>query len=191
MVNDKKNTLNSYCAKHGAIVGAVLILLTFIFYLSTGKINDSESYAGTASTIMTILGLFFFTRQYRKSNPNINFTYGTAFKTSFLIGLYSSLIVAFFNYLFYKFSPDAVNEFLLATQNAYLETELYTESQIESLISLLQKFLTPGVLAFSMLLGLVVSVAIYSLIIAAFLQSRKPNIQKDTSAFDKDMSEIE
>jgi len=55
----------------------------------------------------------------------------------------------------------------------------------------LQKFLTPGVLAFSMLLGLVVSVAIYSLIIAAFLQSRKPNIQKDTSAFDKDMSEIE
>jgi len=191
MVNDKKNTLNSYCAKHGAIVGAVLILLTFIFYLSTGKINDSESYAGTASTIMTILGLFFFTRQYRKSNPNINFTYGTAFKTSFLIGLYSSLIVAFFNYLFYKFSPDAVNEFLLATQNAYLETELYTESQIESLISLLLKFLTPGVLAFSMLLGLVVSVAIYSLIIAAFLQSRKPNIQKDTSAFDKDMSEIE
>ena len=80
MVNDKKNTLNSYCAKHGAIVGAVLILLTFIFYFSTGKINDSESYAGTANTVMTIIGLFFFTRQYRNSNPNIIFTYGTAFK---------------------------------------------------------------------------------------------------------------
>ena len=191
MVKDRKDTLNGYCAKHGAIVGAVLLLLAIIFYLSTGKINDSESFEGTASTIMTILGLFFFTRLYRNSNPNVNFTYGTAFKTSFMIGLYSSLIVAFFNYLFYKFSPDALNEFLLTTQNAYLETGLYTEGQLESVMSLLQRFLTPGVLAFSMLFGLLVSVAIYSLIIAVFLRTKKTNIHNDTSVFDKDMSEIE
>ena len=80
---------------------------------------------------------------------------------------------------------------MLATQDAYLQTGLYTDGQLESVMSLLQKFLTPGVLAFSMLFGLVISVAIYSLIIAAFLQSKKSNIQKDTSAFDKDMSEIE
>jgi hypothetical protein len=186
----QKISPNMYCAKHGAIVGAVLILLAMIFYSMNGKLNDSESYAGTANTVMLVLGLFFFARKYKTDFSLTFFSYGNAFKISFLIGLYASILVAFFYYLFYKVSPEALNLLLIDYQNAYQATGLYSADELESMMKLLQRFMSPGLMALGSLFGFVIQVTIFSLIVSLFLYRSTPAGQAGTSAFDRDMSKL-
>ncbi len=186
----QKISPNLFCAKHGAIVGAVLILLAMVFYYMNGKLNDSESYAGTANTVMWVLGLFFFARKYKTDFSPAFFSYGNAFKISFLIGFYASILVAFFHYLFYTLSPNALNQVLIDIQNAYQATGQFSADDIESIIKLLQRYMSPGLLAFGSLIGFVIQVAIFSLIVALFLYRSTPAGQAGTSAFDRDMSKL-
>ena len=152
--------------------------------------NDSESYAGTANTVMLVLGLLFFTKKYRTDNEEIFFSFGKTFKISFLIGLYAAILVSFFNYVFYKFSPEAMHQMLLSIQNVYQESGALSGDDLEALLKLIQQYMTPGFVAFSSLFGITLEVTIFSLIIAFFI-SRKPLQGKsDSSAFDRDMSKL-
>ncbi|MDD2562833.1 MAG: DUF4199 domain-containing protein [Salinivirgaceae bacterium] len=189
-IKETRKTLNTYCAKHGAIIGGVLILLAFIFYLKNGKLNDPESYAGTANTIMLVLGLLFFTKKYRDDNKIGFLNFKKAFKISFIIGFYAAILFSFFIYLFYKFSPEAMQQFFLTIQNAYQATGALSGDDIETMLEIAQKLMTPGYVAFTTLFGVTIEISIFSLIIAFFMSRNSLQRKKETSAFDRDMSDL-
>jgi len=184
-----KNTLSTHCMKYGAITGAALIVLQLLFFFSTGMFNSSQTYIGLASIILIVASLFYFSKQYRNEFSPDFFSYGSAFKTSFLTGFYASIVVAFFVYVFYKFKPELLIQSLIEIENSFRETG-YSDNEIEMMINLMQSMWSPGLLAFSHLFGETIRVVLFSLIIAIFIKKTNTLSGGEVSQFERDMSKI-
>lgn len=178
-----------FFAKHGAIVGCALALLFLAFYAMSGKNSDSN-YSGLANTVMLVLGLLFFTRKYLTDYAIEYVRFGIAYKGSFMIGLFASLLLLVFNYVFYRLSPNFINTLLLAIQSAYQQSGLLKGDDLEAALKLIKSVTTPGFLAVSSFVGMVFKTAFYSLLVALLL-SNGSLARRRGSAFDRDMSELD
>lgn len=190
MKNSKHQTLNRFCAKHGLILGAVYVTISLLHWLLYGKINDPKTYEGTIIAILLILGLLIFTRQYRNANHKEHFTFSQAFATTFRTSIYTTLIVTLYHYIYFKVTPEAVENMLIAIQNTYQATGSYSDNDIASIVSVMKKIISPEILAITSFLGIAIEMTIYSLITSLFLKHTPQNTTNSTTPFDRDMSEI-
>ena len=184
-----KNNLIAYCMKYGLITGFIIIIIHLLFYFITGKLNSAETYAGTATLLALAISLYYFGRQYRNEFSPQYFSYGAAFKVSFLTGLFASILVAFFFYIFCKYNPEIIKQFLLETQKA-LEVSGIAEDDVETMIKMLQNMMTAGFIAFSYLLSETIRTLFISLFIAIFNKKTLTGNNSGMSQFDRDMSKI-
>lgn len=185
-VQNNKRELNLFAIKYGAILGAAIIAVQLLFYMVSGKINSSDGYAGNACFAITIVSLFYFSRQYRNCFLPDFFPYGTAFKIAFRIGFYSAVIIALFYYVFYKLNPQTLAPMLLEIQRAYEKANM-SEDQIEVMINLIQ-MLSPGIVVITNFIQIVIETVIIALFVALV---NKKNREGGVSPFDRDMNKIE
>lgn len=151
------------------MISLMLIIYTLLLYISG---QGSNKYMGWISYILLMLGLWLGTKNYRDSNQLTLFTYGKAYKMSFLISFFTAIIYGVFSYFNFKFlARDIMQEMLTITEQEILNNSQVSEEQATQAMEIYKKYVF---IPFSLAVGSVISFtflgAILSLLVAAFTQ---------------------
>ena len=174
-MEEKPRSLSQNALYFGLITGAALVVYSLILYLSGQYMNKTLGYF---SFILLVGGMVYGTLDYRKKNMNGFLTYGKAFSSCFLIGLFAGIIAAVYSFVFAQFIyPGYVNEILDKTRESMLSSGGgMTEEQIDTALEYTRKFTSPVMMAVMTLVIYPVFSAILSLIIAIFLKKEDPTL---------------
>ena len=119
---------------YGLILSAGVILLHLILFLF-----DASIFKPGFLLLLLILavGISFVSYDYRNKKWGGYITYGKAVKIGFLSVLFSSVLIAIYNWMFYTYIDDAlvvkVQDFLIT---AIKDFEMDTEEKAEALVAI-------------------------------------------------------
>ena len=160
---------------YGVIVGAVLILYSLLLFLLGMHTNK---YLGYVGYVFLIAGMVWGTLEYRKKYLGGFMSYGKAFMSCFMTGLYAGLILGVYMYVFAQFiHPGFIQEMLdLSRQAMYESNANMTEEQVEQALEISAKFMSPVMMAVWAFVGYLFVSAIIGLIAAIFLKKEDKSV---------------
>lgn len=168
----KKNPLLINSMNYGAITGLAIILLTIVIYLAN-LYFVFDKYEQLLSVIIMVAAMAYGTIQFRKNNPESDLRYGKAFLSCFLIGIFTSILLAFYNYLFFEFiDPSMLDKIYVETENRLMSMGKFTDEEIERMMEMQKMFMTPKAILVFSFLGMTFWSFILSLIVALFVRDR-------------------
>ena len=153
----------------GVATGAVLILYSLILFLAGLHTSKSLGYFGY---LILIIGMIWGTVDYRTKALGGFMTYGKAFGSCFMIGLYSGIISAVYIFVFAKFiHPGFIQEMMDISRQSIMDSNPnMSEEQMEQALSFAGKFMSPPMMAMWAFLGYLFASAILGLIVSIFLK---------------------
>lgn len=174
MTNLNKNML------FGAIIGALYIITSLLFYISGKNININPQLNQTL-TLLMMTGVFFGGRKYREESKGVGFGFKKAYKVVMTMILIATLIYTFYIYIIYSVDHTLLNEYLMITENAF--REIYASSPLlDSMLTIMREYLSPGAIAFTEFINKMFSGIIFAIFIALILRNKiilKKSINKD------------
>jgi len=167
----------------GLYVALALIIVTMIFWASNNVFSKAALYI---SQVIYIAGIVTVTLSYKKSiNESTPFTYGNALGLGVATMFFTSIIVALFTFILYKFiDPSLTDKMIQFTEETYLKSGL-SEDMVEKMIDASKKMMTPSLISMSQALNIIIYGFLFSLITSIFLRKKQKN------GFDSAMSEID
>lgn len=166
---DNNNYLVKYTMTYGLYLGMAFSLVVFIIHLA-GRIHVPGDGIGIVNAMILSFSMLFFGKKYRDSLPAGNFLYRNALGFTFLLGIFSAFIYAFFSYWYYAaIEPNGMSYFIEQMRLMYSQQKNLTEDQVNALVSMYQSVISPGFMAFlvffsqsfiSLLMGLLLAVFI-------------------------------
>ena len=167
-----QKSMNSNSIYYALIVSAAMIVYGLIMYVAGLSLNKFTSYP---SYLLMIAGMIMGTIAYRDKHNNRFLNYGKSFTSSFLIGLYASIIGAIWVFIFFKFiAPELLVQILEKSKDEIMnKSPNLSEEQLQMQMSMVQKFVNPLMMVFWTLLGGAFYSAIFSLIIAIFVKKEE------------------
>ncbi|MBE9468830.1 MAG: DUF4199 domain-containing protein [Bacteroidetes bacterium] len=179
-IKENTNTFGKNAMTYGAITGFALVLMSLLFY----SLNlQNSQYQGFFTYLLLGAGIYIGTKSFRDKSLDGYMKYSKSVGSGVLISLYASLILAFYFYIFYKvIDPNSI-QILIQTMEENLLNQGMADDQIEMFIEILNKTMSPGLLAF----GYVFSITFYGTLLSLVLSFF---IKKDQEPFEKAMNEI-
>lgn len=165
--------------------GLILTFINVLISIITLMMNDWEYDANlNKSTPMMLLGialpltiLFLGATEYKKANNNL-LNFGTGFKVSYLISIFSLLTFTIYLFIFFNFMID-FDEYVNKTVSdtyAELQKKNLSKKEIDDRIKMTKMFVGSQALTIGMVvLGSLIMNAIYSVIVAAIAQKKEPS----------------
>ncbi|MCK5822575.1 MAG: DUF4199 domain-containing protein [Bacteroidales bacterium] len=182
-IKENTNTFGKNAMTFGAITGFALVIISLLFY--TFNIQNS-SYQGFSIYLILCVGIYIGTKSFRDKSLGGYIKYTRSLGSGVLISLYSSFILAFYFYFLYKFiDPNSINV-LIQTMEENLINQGMPDEQIEMFLEILNKTMTPGIIAFGYIFSITFYGTLLSLILSFFIKK-----EKNEEPFDKAMNEIE
>jgi len=160
---------------YGLLIGVLLILILFVFYLFGEITNVWASYVSYA---VMFGGIILATRARRNEELGGFITYSQALGLGTLTIFFSSLAVGIYVYIFYAFiDPAAINLLIEAAEIAILEsTPNISDEELDSALSISQAFMKPGIMAISTTASYTFLGFVMSLITSIFLKKKNPEL---------------
>ena len=160
-----KNALN-----YGLILGGISVVYSILLWVLGQTMNKPLSYVGM---LFTIGVMFYGTKEYRDKHLGGFMTYGKAFTSNFLIGLYSAIIGTIFAFVLFKYLDPKLLETIKETaiETAMQKNPSVTQEQLESSMSF---FMSPVFFTISALLGGAFFAAILALLVSIFHKKELP-----------------
>jgi len=156
----------------GAILGLSLCVTSAVF-MSLGL--DASSVQQWIGYLLTIGIISWGTISYRDKHNDGFINYGKAFMSCLLITFFSSIILAFFMYLYLSFIDQSLIDKILEKAEEEMMNKKMLDDQIEDAMKMTRMFTTPIVMAFFTIIINTFMGAIFGLITAAFLKRDNPN----------------
>jgi len=161
----------------GLILGVSMIiaeLLLYILNVSTDKV------ARYSNMLLIVTGIIIGILNFKK-NRNGNISYGQSLGTGVLIGLFASILVSVYTFIFYKFIDPGMIEVLLrkAEEQMLEKNPTLTDDQIELAMSYTRKFMTPIWMSISSIFGLTFISFIASLLISIFTKKTDKSFESN------------
>ncbi len=168
----KSQSMTMPALRMAGMISLMLIIYTLLLYISG---QGSNKYMGWISYVLMMIGLLLGTNNYRSSNQLTTFSYGKAYKMSFLISLFTSIIYGVFTYFYLKFlARDMMHEMITIAEQEMLNNSQITEEQATQAMEIYRKYVfIPFSLAVGSILSFTMLGALLSLLIAVITQ-RKP-----------------
>jgi hypothetical protein len=169
----KSVTMNAL--NYGIIVGFIMIVYSVILYsfnMSENKILAFLSY------IFLIIGMYYGSNKFRTLYSDGFLSFGKSFKSNFLIGLFASLVMVLWTFIFFQFiDTEMVTKIIEKAQEGMLESNPnMTEDEMNMGLKYVKMFTNPLMMAvMSLLYNLFFSV-ILGLIIAIFVKKEESTI---------------
>lgn len=161
---NSNNSLLKYTMTYGLYLGVAFSFVVFILHWA-GKVHFPGDQMAMFNSFLLTMGLLLFGRRYRDQIHEGVFLYRSAFRLGFLMVVFSAIIYSFFNYWYYLvIEPHGIQLFIDQMQLAYTQNTNFSEDQINALMDLYRKSLTPGAMAFTILFMQLIA----GLIISAF-----------------------
>ena len=164
-MEQKSSPLLKSSLTHGIYIGIALVLISVIIYVLG---YSFESWVQFTSYPIIIGGVIWAQLAYRK-NLEGSMTYGQAVGIGFLSLLFAGIISAIYTYLLYKvIDPSLHEKLMIFTEQKILEQGRVQEEQLDMVMNITKKFMTPFVLSLQLILYSAIGGLIISLITAIF-----------------------
>jgi len=172
-MEEKKPSLAINALNYGLITGAVLIVYSLLLYIANLYMNKPLGYI---SYLFLLAGMVWGTIEYRKKALNGFMTYGQAFSSCFLIGLFAGILGTIYMFVFINYiNPGFVNE-IIEQARIQMQAKNLNDDQIESALDYTRKFTTPLMMTVWGLVAYSLMSAILGLLAAIFLKKTDPDI---------------
>jgi hypothetical protein len=165
-----KNSLN-----YGIIAGLVLIVYSLFLYFFDLMFYKPFLLGNVVGSLIVVAFMVIGTKHIRDAVMHGSMSYGKAFLSAFLIGLFAMVISLIFNNILnYVIDPTLIDKAMQFRAEQMLKKGRFTEEQIASMIEqqkqMSSKLWVILIGQFFALLGIALINAIISLIVAAFLK---------------------
>jgi len=180
-MEENKSPLLKSAMNAGAITGAILIIYSLITYF----IGLTGSTAmGYLALVVLAFCIFYFTKIYRDKEMNGFISYGQSLGFGVLIGVFASIILAFFLYLELKYIDPTIIEKQLDIMREKMLQKGMADDQVEKAIEMSKKFATPVMSALLSIVLYAFWAFIISLITSAILK-------KEGNPFNSSLDNVE
>jgi hypothetical protein len=153
--------------RFGTYLGLASIIVSVLFYLLGMETSQVPQYLQYVIIItLIVLG----TKHHRDVELGGFISYRRALWTGVLITFFSSIILAFYTYLFITFIDTGFMDKMLDMQEQAMLQRGLTDEEIEMAMKMNAKIFTPVPFTFIMVLSLTFLGFIFSLITSAFLK---------------------
>lgn len=166
-MTNTKNAMN-----FGAILGLSLCVVSAVFMGLGIEAENAQQWIGY---VLTIGIISWGTISYRDKHLDGFISYGQAFSSCLLITFFSSIIFAFFLYLYLTFIDQTLIDKILEKAEEQMMAKKMPDDQIEEAMKYTRMFTTPILMGFMTILVNCFMGAIFGLITAAFLKRDNPN----------------
>jgi len=165
-MEEKPRSATVHALYYGLITGAAMIVYHLILYIANLYMNRA---LGFVSLVILVGFMIWGTLEYRKKYLNGFISYGKAFSTSFLIGLFAGILYAIYNFTYSEFiNPNISQEILDQARQKLLEgSQQMTEEQMDQALAWTARFTSPVMIAvwglisntfFALILGLIAAI---------------------------------
>ncbi len=177
-MENKKYPSWKFALTYGLYIGVALIVLSLIFYLID---LHTEKWTSYISYVILLLGILLAQMHYRDKHLDGYITFGQSFSVGFLTGLFASIIAAIFSFFFISYLGEDFIEILLekAEEEMIASDQNLSDDQIEQSMSMVQKFMTPGIMTIFGLLSSTFVSLILALIAAAFTKKQDNSLESN------------
>ncbi len=163
---------------YGAIVGVISILYTLILYLANLYMINWLQYI---SLIFMIGGMVLGTLNYREKIAGGYLTYGKAFLSNFLIGLFAAILSSIFFFFYVKYiNTGLIDEMMEVGRQKMEAAGNLSEEQLDKAVSIQSKFMSPVVMTLTGIVFNAFVSVVLGLIVALFLKKEDKNLQPFT-----------
>jgi hypothetical protein len=174
-MEEKKRTLSSNALYYGLITGAAMILYGLVLFLLNQHLNRMLNWFSWA---FLLGGMVWGTLEYRKTAGGF-LTYGGAFKSVFMIGLFAAILSAIYTFIFVQFiHPGFINEIIDMSRQSLVEKYPdWSDEQVEQAMVWTTKFMNPIGMAIYSLLGQIFGSLVAGLLLGIFLRKEDKSLQ--------------
>lgn len=168
-MENQSNSVTPMAMSYGLYMGLALILNSVIFYVMGSPFSQISGYI---SWVIIVAGIAWAMKTYRDNNSEAGFPYGRALGLGTLQTLFASLIVAFFSYVLFKLvDTNLMDKFFAFSEEQYLRSGM-SETQVDSMMTMIKKMMTPLTYSLSQIFGLTFMGFIVSLILAIIFKKQ-------------------
>ena len=174
---EPKNAQLKHSLFYGVALGIIIAVYQLLLYIFGAYSNQALGYL---EPLIMIIGIFISIKMYRDQVMGGIVNFNKALGTGVLTAVFIGLVLAIFTYILYKLDGGLLDEMLITIEEQSIQRGLPAE-QIEMQSTLMDQLLTPGVVAFFVLVTKGIGGTIYSLISAAILKrAENPLEQKES-----------
>lgn len=166
-MEEKQNSAFMSSLTSGFILAIVLIAFSLLMYFLD---VDRESKIMWLSYLILAAGLYWSVISYRKKIPGEFLTYGQAFVSGFLTGLFASAIMAIFTYVYIQYIDTTLIDKILAKAEETIINRQpdISDEDLDTALSMTRRFTSPVMMSVFSFIGNVILSTLFSLIIAIF-----------------------
>ena len=171
-MEEKSRSTTVHGMYFGLITGLAIVIFSLILFITDIYMNRLVS---SISYLFLIAGMVYGALEYRKNYRNGFMTYGQAFSTCFMIGLFAGVVAAIYMYVFAQFiHPGFVQEILDKSREQILtQNPNMPEEQLETAMQWTAKFTSPIMMMVWGFVAYVFFSVIISLIAAIFVKKEE------------------
>lgn len=156
----------------GLITAALLIVLDLVFYVL--DVPRDSSVVRFVPYLIFIGGSIWAAKSYRDIHSGGLISYGKSFSVGFMTSLLAAFIVSIYSYILLKYiDPSIITKALEVTEETMLDNPDLSDEQIDNMIELTTRFMTPVMMAIMAFIWNVVVMAILNLITSIFIKKEE------------------
>ncbi len=172
-MEDHSSDKNITILKYGLIYGVLRIIFTLLTHYAGLMQNVGFSYLSFA---LIVICMVFGLREYKLKKNNGFLQFGAGVHIGFLIVLLGGMINSVFTYILYVFiDPAKFKEIITLSQEQLLQNGGISDSQMDQLLDMMSKFMTPFSFFISGVIGVAFTGIILALIISAIMKKNPEN----------------
>jgi hypothetical protein len=162
--------------KHGSIIAAITLGLTFIMYVFSVSMK-TIGYIQISFIVLIIVGMFLGTKAYRDQYQNGFMTYGRALWSTFSITIVISFLFSIAIYFFYRFyAPEEFLKILEQYEEGFIKgNPEMTQDQLDIIINKI----SPFVHSFMSFFGYLFWGMVTSLLVSIFLKKKDNSFESN------------
>ncbi|MCD4679385.1 MAG: DUF4199 domain-containing protein [Bacteroidales bacterium] len=174
-MEENKVSIGKTALTYGLALGGILILLELLFYSFD---LDPKSKIRWVSILVLIGAVVIGVKNFRDKDLNGYITYGKSVSLSFLIGIYSAVLVSIFMFFFITYiDPGMIDVILEQAEEEILKTNPnMSDQEFDMAMSYTEKFTTPVWITIWSFLALTVQAIIAALIISIFMKKNDDSL---------------
>lgn len=159
----------------GLILGVILVVYSLILYIV--DLNENV-WAASFSYVITAVVLYFAIINFRDKQQNGFITYGRGVSLGTLTGLFASVLLAIFTYIYVAYIDTSIlDTMMINTEESILESKPNIgDVELERALGFAEMFNTPVMMAVMSALWYTFISFVFSLLISIFAKREDTNI---------------
>lgn len=159
----------------GILLGIILVVYSLILYLA--GLNENQ-WLAAVSYVITAIVLYFVIINFRDKQQNGFLSYGKGVTVGLLTGLFASVILAIFSFIYMKYIDPSILEKALVTaeEDVLQRNPNMSDEELDRAMGMVEIFTSPVVITVLTIFWYALVSLVFSLLISIFAKREDVNI---------------